>query len=210
MVLLVPGGMFPVAVGRFDEHRGGALGFLAAAQHRMLVASQVAGEQHRDLRVVGQPDPDARRSEDVPGAGEARMHPAAQVEVAVEGDVVEQRQGALDVGLVVERQWRIVLGIAAPCGVAGLVHLQVRRVAQHDGGEFAGLGRAVDASVEAVLDQGGNVATVVHVGMGDEQVGDRRRVHREVVPIATTPFPGTLEHAGVNHEPALIEVEQEL
>lgn len=80
--------------------------------------------------------------------------------------------------------------------------LQVRDVAEHDRGELGGVARARHASTEPVLDEAGQVAGVIQVGMGQEHVVEGAWIRREGLPVAPAIGGGALVQARVHQEPA--------
>jgi hypothetical protein len=175
------------------------------------MASEIAGEQHGGGRG---PQVHRGRTEDVPGPGEADRHGlagiggepgtlvAGQLEVGVvfEGD--ELGEQVLDIRGGVQRQGGGVLRVAALVGVLRLEFLELGRVPHHDLGEFPGAGGAPHRPVEAVAGQRGQVTDVVHVRMGEDDVGDARRVDGELLPVLQPPLLLALEHARVDEDAA--------
>ena len=113
-----------------------------------------------------------RRAEDVPGRPQPQDDAPGDGHVLVERHRLEQRQGALDVVGVVQREGGTVLGEAASVGVRRVLLLEVGAVAEHDRGELGGLRGAADRPAEALPDQARQVAGVVEVGVGQHHLVD--------------------------------------
>ena len=191
--------MLAVAVGGFDERHVGPRGDLAAAQHRVGGAPQVAGEQDGAVRGG---DPDRRRAQDVARPVPGRLDPVAQVQRPVELDGAHERQGLGHVADAVQGQGLLVAREPVLVGEVGVPLLQVRRVAQDDLGERLGGVRAPDRAAEPVLDQAGQVAGVVHVGVGEQHVAEGRRIHGEGRPVRAAELLHPLEESAVDQDPA--------
>ncbi|MPM75061.1 hypothetical protein SDC9_122052 [bioreactor metagenome] len=116
----------------------------------------------------------------------------------------------LHVLLGVERQHRLVLGVAVQRRVLGVALLEVGRVPQDDLGECRrALGRP-DVPGEPVLDQPRQVAAVVHVGVGEHHVVDVGRIHREGGPVHRAPVLLALVHPRVDEDAPPADGEEEL
>lgn len=202
----VLGRVDPVAVGGLDHHvarrgRGGR------GPHDGVVSpAEVAAEEHGRAALV---EPHRRGPEDVAGRAEPGRDPAHRLELLVERMGPEAGQRRLGVGLRVERERRVVAGGPTQVGVAGVLLLEVGRVAQEDAGQRRGGRRAPDRSPEPVADQGGEVAAVVDVGVGEQHRLDRGRVHRERRPVQLPEALQALEEAAVDEQPAPAGVDEE-
>ena len=80
----------------------------------------------------------------------------------------EEADGSLGIGRVEQRQWRVVPGVPVLAGVFGVLHLEMRRVAQHDRRDVRRTWGADHRAVEAFADQARQVAAVVQVGVGED------------------------------------------
>ena len=128
------------------------------------------------------------------GVGKAQTNPLAQVHQLPILIGLHQLHGVLGVGDGVEGLHRRPAGPAAllvlPLGVR---LLDVGRVPQHDGHELPGQAGGHDPAVEALLHQQRDTASVVDVGVGDDDIVDvaRGEVQHTVVPLV----PSLLESA---------------
>ena len=95
---------------------------------------------------------------------------------------LEERQHALHVAGVVQRQGGVMFGEADLVGVRRVLLLQVSAVAQHDLGQLRGLARAQHSAAEALTDQSRQVARVVQVRVGEDNGVERRGVAPAAAP----------------------------
>ena len=196
----------PVAVRRLHHDRVGGRRVRGRAEQRVVPAAEVAAEED-PVPVDGQRD--RRRAEDVPGGAQPQRDPAGDRHVLVERDRLEQRQRALDVVGVVQREGGSVLGEAGLVGVRRVLLLEVGAVAQHDRRELGGLGRAPDRPAEALLDQPREVAGVVEVRVGEHDLVDGGGVHGELVPVAPPQRGRALVEPGVDQHPGARALHEE-
>lgn len=92
------------------------------------------------------------------------------------GQVGELRQGGDGVVLGVERQCRVVLGVAPAVREPGLLLVEVAAVGEDNAREAPGAGGGEHRTGEAVVHQAGHVPAVVDVGVGEHDRVERRRV----------------------------------
>lgn len=129
-------------------------------------AAEVAAGGESVAVLKGQVGPG--RAEDVSTAVQCEPGAGHDLDFAADRDGVEEPDGGIDVGFVVERSGGPVFGPAVFVGVLGRLHLEARAVTEHDFGEPGGVGARQDRSPEAVSNQSGQIAAVVQVGMGDD------------------------------------------
>ena len=112
----------------------------------------------------------------------------------------EQGKRPLDVADAIEG---LRLGVARESVEARIVSislLQIGRVAQNDLRESERRIRAPDRPREALLDEARQVARVIHMGVGEQDVADRGRRYGELRPIGEPQFLHSLEHARVDED----------
>lgn len=207
---LRPGGLMvvvPVAVGGLHEEHVGTRERLRRQQQRVPRAAQVTGGGQGGAVLQRQVGP--CRAEDVSAVVECEPGAGHDLHVLADGHGVEERQGLLDVRVVVERFGRAVLGPAVCVGVPGGLHLEPRAVAQHDPGEPGGVGAGQDRSPESLPHQAGQIAAVVQVGMGDDHGVHVRGVAGEPLPVAVPQLRETLEETAVEEDPRMVALDQE-
>lgn len=197
-----------VAVRRLREQHVGARERLRRQQQWMAGAAEVAAGGEGVAVLEGQVGPGG--AEDVPTAMQHEPGAGHDLGLAADLDGVEELDGGVDVGLVVERFGGPVLGPAVFVGVLGRFHLEARAVPEHDLGEPGGVGGGQDRSWEAVPDQSGQIAAVVQVGMGDDHGVDGRGVARQLRPVAAAQVRETLEEAAVEEDPGMVALDEEL
>ena len=116
-----------------------------------------------------------RRAEQVAGVHERRLQSAADVERRVVGHRLQAQQRPVHVAAIVQRlDLRLAL-VALAVEIGGVFFLNLGGVAEHDGGQGARGRRAVDRAGEALLDQVGQVAAVVDVGVAEQHRVDVSR-----------------------------------
>ena len=110
----------------------------------------------------------------------------------------------------VERQRGRVLRRPASVVVRGLLFLEVARVRKHDSREVRGPPRRGDSPPEAVLDEPGQVADVVDVGVSQGDGVDPRGIDGQRVPVPEAQVLQSLVEPAVDEEPAPVHLDQEL
>lgn len=173
----------------------------------MAGAAEVAARGEGVAVFEGQVGPG--RAEDVPTVMQNEPGAGHDLDLAACLHGVEEPDGGVDIGLVVERFGGPVLGPAVFVGVPGRLHLEARAVPEHDLREPGGVGGGQDRSSEAVPHQSGQIATVVQVGMGDDHGVDGRGVARQLGPVAAAQVRETLEEAAVEEDPGVIALDEE-
>ena len=171
-------------------------------------ASQVAGEDEPPaLAVLGEIELDDRRAQDVPGVqvGEAdARHDLARLVVA---NPVEPLDDPLDVQEVEQGLGRLDVGMAE-MGVAHVLALDPRAVAEHDAGDVGRGGRDVDRTVVPRLDQAREPADMVVVGVRDDDRVERAGVERELAVGAAGVDPLGIEEAAIEQQPVRADLQQ--
>ena len=195
-----------VAVGRLHDDHVGRGRVLPPWHEGVVGTAQVTAEQHP--RPVGD-EQGTRRPEDVPRRLQRHGDVVGERHVVVQRHPVQQRQGAFDVGRVVERQGGAVPGDARLGGVRGILLLQVGAVAQHDRRQLGRLRGAEHGGVEPTAHQAGEVAAVVEVRVREHHAVEGRGVDREVVPVALAQLTQPLVEPCVDEHPRRGGLDQE-
>ena len=140
----------------------------------------------------------------VPDANTGRL-----IEPFSELDRLEQGQGRGDVLRPVDRfhQWDSP-PLVAPVEMVDIPLLDVRRVGEHHLAQIACRAGAEDEPLEPRLDQLGQQAGVIDVRMGQEHAVDSRRIERKGLMVEGPQGLGTLKHAAINQEAAVIRPQQ--
>ena len=204
-------GMDPVAVGRLDDDDVGISDGGRRPQQRVPGPAEITAEPDAPHAPVGlaHHEPHRRRAEDVTGGIEDAFDLIAQGDGRTHRHGRQQRARRLGIGLGVERQGRIVLAGPDPVGVGGLLLLESAAVAQQDLDERRRLRRARHPTVEAVVDEPGEISAVIDVGMGEDDLVDGGRIDRERSPVALPIGLETLEQAAVHQDPSVGRVDEE-
>ena len=201
----------PVAVGRLDEDVVGLVDRLRIEEDRRRVAADVSREDEAPgSRARLELEVDRGRAEDVPGAPERPLEPGRQPHRL---PVVDPGHGLGGAGAFlrgVEGQRGRVLGRPPSVVVRGLLLLEVARVRKHDPREILGPAGGGDGAAEAVLDQPGQVADVVDVGVREGDGVDPGGVDGQLVPVAQAEVLQPLVETAVHQEPPPGRLQQEL
>ena len=164
------GGVQPVAVGGFYHEVVRALHKLRVAEDGLIDVADIAAEADAALLAVFvQPYLYCRRAEQMPHVGQADGHAVIDLNYLVVPAGDHSPHYARDVVKVV---YRLDRRAARAHGLAGfplcLLHLDVRRVAQHYVAQLAGRGAGVYRAAEALLIERGQHPGVVDVRMGQQ------------------------------------------
>ena len=111
------------------------------------------------------------------------------------------RSAAVDIPLLVERQGRVVLGVALAVGIGGVFRLALGRVVEQQVEQVDRGGRGMDPARESLPDQPRQPARVVDVGVGEHDGVDRCRRHAERLPVSLPQPLLTLKEAAVERAP---------
>ena len=87
---------------------------------------------------------------------------------------LDQLEGRLDVGQVVERHGRVVLRVPLAVGPGRVLLLELGRVGEQNLDQVGRGGGAVDPTAEAALDEQRQVTGVVDVGVAEDDRRDSR------------------------------------
>ena len=152
---------------------------------------------------------DRGRSENVTRAAEDGSKSVSNLDFFVKGDGNEIRQHLLCVFLRKERQRDFVFRSAAPVVVGGLFVLEVRAVRKNDLAQALGLAGRVDRAAKPRVVEGGQIAGVVDVGVGEQNRVDALGRHRELRPVAQSISLQTLVEAAVDEDARRRRIDQE-
>ena len=201
----------PVAVGRLHEHVVGLPEGLRVEEDGRPVAADVPREHEPAGSAVPlQGERDGRRAEDVSRPPERRLRRPVGAGPACgsRGPPPLGRPRALL--RRVERQRGRVLRRPASVVVRGVLFLEVAGVRKHDSREVRGPSRRGDSPPEAVLDEPGQVADMVDVGVGQRDGVDPRGVDGQRIPVPEAQVLQSLVEPAVDEEPASVHLDQEL
>ena len=166
----------------------------------VLAAAQVAGEDEPPVAaILAKVELDDRRTEDVPGVAIGQCHPRDDLARLVDTDPLEPIDHPLDVDQVEEGLGRLDVGMPH-MGVAHLLALDPRTVAEHDAGDVAGGRRRIDRPIVSPLDQAGQAADVVVMGMRDDHRVEGSGVERELAVGAVGVDSVGIEQAAIEQE----------
>jgi hypothetical protein len=158
---------------------------------------------------VARHDVHERRTEQMSRVPKANAHACREVEPAAVGSHLHEAQGAFDVVPGVERQSGVVLREALLVQVLGILFLQVRRVVQQNFRQVARRGRAVDGTLEPVAHQLRQETAMIDVCVGQHHPLQRRWLEGERRPIPEPQFLQSLEHAAIDEQAIVADLEQE-
>src|SRR5690606_27870937 len=85
---------------------------------------------------------------------------------------------------------------------------QVSAVGQQQAAQGDAAASAMDASAKSLLDQGGQVARMVQVGVGQDHRVDRRRFDRKRSPVTVAQLLVALEQAAVDEQAMAVGLDQ--
>jgi hypothetical protein len=146
--------------------------------------------------------PNLSGTEDVPSRHKCGIDAAPKINAGIKIVLHETVQGPHGVGGGVERERRVMGRIVVEAGIPCFFLLEVAAVGEKESAQFRRGLSGVDASPEPVLDQCGDVATVVKVGMGQQYGVQGRRGHWKWSPVADTDPLVSLEQSAVDENPA--------
>ena len=187
--------MESVAVGGFDDHEIGFGSGLGVPDQGAVHVAKVTGEQQR-LALHG--DVDAGGAHEMARVLKANLHAVENIVGRTILAGVEQLQSSLRVGNGIDRLHRRLTGtLGLAVAPLGLRLLTVSRVHEQNAAELGGGFGGVDLSVEALLDQSGDHAGVVNVGVGQQNGVDLSGRQRKVGIFKQI---RTLFHAVIDHD----------
>ena len=175
-------------------------------EHGVMGSPEIAAEEHA---VAVDLESGRGRTEDVSCRSEGEDRSGRELLRGVHRSGRDQGERSLDVCSIVERESRCVLGEPPLVGVRRVLFLQVGAVLQHDGGELGCLGGADHATVEALAHELGQVAGVVEMRVGENDVVDGGGIHRKPGPVPLSQGGQTLIETGVDEDPGVGAFEQE-
>jgi len=163
-------GVKAIAVGALGDEDIAALDEHGVADDGHALAPEVAGEEKAmGGAVLLDFQFDQCRAEDVAGVVEGGADPRDDLERPLVGDGLEKAHEALDVGEDVKGlEGILALAAALLVDVFHVARLEVGGVPEHDVAEVHGGGRGIDRPAVATASQGGQVAAVVYVGVGED------------------------------------------
>ena len=199
-----------VSVGGLHDEEVDVVGLGRGAEDGVVGAADVAGEDELALAVgsVGGLEVEEGGAEDVAHVAELGAEAWGGVEDFAVGDAFEAVEGALGVAFGEEGEGGAVLGVAFLVGPVGFFLLEVGGVLEEDVGELGGGVGGVDGTLEAVLDEAGEVADVVDVGVGEDDGVDGGGLDGEGVPVLEAVFLGALEEAAIDEDAAAAGFEE--
>ena len=173
----------PVAVSGFHNDIIGLVNVVHRADDRHVAVAEVAAEDDLfRLAALGQPDLDRGRAEQMTGVDKAQRDVVADVDELADLAGAEAVDSRLHVVKVVHR---LIDVLAGTLGLAvlpfGLLHLDVRAVAQHDVTEIGRRLGQIDPAAKTVLAQQRQSSGVVDVGVRDQHEVKRRRLDRQIL-----------------------------
>ena len=201
----------PVPVGRFHEHVVGFAQRLRVEENGHSVAAQVPREDDTPGGPVSvEIERDGRGAEDVSRPSKGRPHARHEPDGLVVRDTPDSLGSLSPLLRGIERQRGRVLRGSPGVVVGGLLLLEVAGVRQHDPREVRGPAGSGDASPEAILDEPGQVADVVDVGVGQRDGVDLRRVDRQPIPVPESKLLQPLVKTAVDEKLLPTRLDQEL
>ena len=169
-----------IAVGALRDQHVDVLNGRRVGQEVRVSATQVAGEDEpARTAVFAIVDLDDRRAQDVPGVEVRQSHSRHDFMRLLVGQSLDPLDHPLDVDQLEERLGRFDMRVPE-MGVAHVLALDPRTVAQHDVGDVAGGGSGVDRPGVSRADQAGQSPDVVVVGVRDDHRVERAGVEREL------------------------------
>ena len=161
-----------VPVGALRDHIVRFRDKLGVPDDGLLPVANVPGEDDLfGLAVLGQPQLGAGRAQQVPGVGEAELDVVIDLNLLAVFTHHQVSEGALHIGQGVQGLHR---GTSGPLALLvfplGVTLLDVGGVPQHNVQQLGGEAGAVDVAAKSLLDEQGNAAGVVNVGVGDNDV----------------------------------------
>jgi hypothetical protein len=198
-------------VGGLDDDVVGVLDRRRIRQDRRAVAAEVARE-HRPAPAAPLVDleRDDRRAEDVAGARERHPDAGSEVHGLRVGDPFDLPRRRLALGGGVEGQGRAVLRGAALVVIGGLLFLEVARVGQEQRQEVGRRPGGEDAPPEALLEEPGQVAAVVDVGVREHDPVERGGVDGQPIPVPQAELLEPLVEAAIEEQAPARRLHQEL
>lgn len=177
------------AVGGFEDEVVGFGGGFGVADDGEVGAADVAGEEEAEVFAFGfEVEQDAGGAEEVAGVGEFEVDLMGELGGGVVAGGAEVSEDAFGVGDGVEGFGGGV-AVVLEDGAAALSAfieklrvflLQVSRIEKHAFAEIESGGGGVDVAGVAVASEGGEVAAVVDVGVGEDDAGEGFDRHGEV------------------------------
>ena len=193
--------MVPVAVGGLHDHVIRPGDRLRIPDDGLVHVADVPGEhQLFRLAVLCGPELHIGRSQQVSRVGEPEGDPLGDLRHLPVFHRMEQGQRGLRVGGGVQGLHRVLAGPGQPAAFIDRVGLlDMGRVQQHDPQELAGHIRGVDGAPEALLDQQGQTAGMVDMGVGDDHIVDFTGMEGETAVVHLVP---ALLQTAVDQHPA--------
>ena len=203
-------GVFASAVGGFnlqiihvfDRHR--------IAENFIIAAAHVAAEQVPEFPIAfAHVQNHLRRTENMPGIAERDGHAVHNRERPLVTDGDELMQRFFRVGDGVKRFDRRKFFLRPLFGDEhGVVHLDVRRIHEHDAAKVARGERAMDVAGIALFDEVRQVARVIHVRVAQDNGINLLRVERKAAVALDGFLTVALEEAAFEQQPLAVDFEQ--
>ena len=180
-------GVIAIAVRRFEEHQISGDGGLGIGQYRAAVTSEVATKENR--RTAGEAGVKKGRPEQVPGHAEFDGEPVHDLDRLRKPDRLQLGESTEGIGLRIQRLRRIVLRVSVPVGLPGVLFLNARGVWQHEPAQILCAGGTEHTAAISLRDQPWQVTDVIEVRVRQHDRIDRRRIDRELLPVARAAAP---------------------
>jgi len=203
--------MDAIAIGGFHENVIGLVHLRRIAHDGLIRAAHVAAEQHAaGFAVLLDAHVDDRRAQNVAGLAERRGDAVGDLYGRLVPHPLEQGPGRLGVGGCIERDDGIRTFASLPLVsfalIFGVFFLEPGGVQHDDAGDLGGRGGAVHRSGESLLDQLGQQAAMVQMGVGQEHRVDAGGREVERLPVAPLEL-SFLIQAAVDQQPRSVDFE---
>ena len=200
-----------VAVGGFGDENIDVLELDGIVQEREIAAAEVEGQRDAQVIAAGFRDFDEGKggAEDVAGIDVGDDDSAGEGHGFVVVVGTDEFEGSLDVGEGIERDdGRLAAAVGLLVQVGGVGLLDVGGIAQHDGQEIGGGRRGVDGFRVALLDEGGDVAAVVDVSVGEDHGVDLGGIEPEGLVDLVGFLAAALKHAAIEENAGIVEFKE--
>lgn len=198
-----------VSVGRLGDEHVRRFEGRGRVHERIVLAAEVPREVDGALLGSGAGgDVHLGRTEDVSRRDEPDLEPGPEAERLAELAGVEVGEGVNGVPGRVQGLRIAVPRRAAPPGCLGLLLLEVPAVRQEERAQVRGAGRGVHRTAESALHEGGDVARVVEVGVGEHDGVDRLGRDRQGRAVALAQLLVALEETAVHEDPLAAVLEE--
>ena len=201
--------MQPVAVGRFDHENVARRRRNRIGMERHVEPPDVAAEHEGPRpRLPLDAHLDHPRSQEVAGVVEAGPHAGTQIEPGAVGDGPQPLEGRLRVPGREQRKSRRVLAEPLLVGVVGILLLKLGGVEEQKPRELERGGGAVHGTAKPVAHQARQIAGMIDVRVGQDDVIERGRLERRRAPVELAQLLETLEHPGVDQHAGAVRLDE--